>query len=84
MNNQINHIVRLLQLTKDNKSPVIHDLRRSIFNYINSSELEISQLEMDNMQLSLEISAFENFLKHQEKEINKKLELARCSLKNRT
>jgi hypothetical protein len=73
----------LLSLTKDNKSPVIQDLRSSIFKYVNDSEKVISTLEMDNMQLSIEVSDIIPFLKHQEKEINAKLELARKCLTKR-
>lgn len=83
LDRQQQHIARLLSLTKDNKSLVIQDLRRSIFKYVNDSEKVISSLEMDNMQLSLEISYIDVFLKQQQKQINAKLELARKCLLTR-
>ncbi len=80
MNKQESEIVRLLQLTNENKSPVIQALRRKIIDYVNSTEIYISELEMDLLQMQLKISDFEKFLHQQEKEINQKLKIAREGL----
>ena len=48
---QLKNIKPLLQLIKDNKSPIIQKLRSEIIKYIVFSITQISELEVQNMEL---------------------------------
>ena len=39
-------LIRLLQLTKDNKSEIVQELRKEVREYVNETEKYISSLEM--------------------------------------
>lgn len=45
-------LIRLLKLTKDNQSTIIQDLRKAIVDYVNKTEKYISDIEIENSELS--------------------------------
>lgn len=73
-------ILRLLQLTKDNKNSIIQDLRKTVVNYINETEKYISEIENDNLQLGSTVTKFESFISEEQKYLNEHSELIKKTL----
>ena len=59
-------IIRLLKATSGIRIPEVIALRRGIAKYVNSAEHYISQLEMDNLQLTRCYYALEECRKHEQ------------------
>ena len=47
------NLYRLLRLTKDNNSPVIQDLRKEIIKYAKNTQEYISEIEIDNFEITI-------------------------------
>jgi hypothetical protein len=58
-------LIRLLKMTSDNKSQVVLGLRKLIQSYVNDCEEYISQLEMDNYQLTITNDRNEKLYKYE-------------------
>ena len=65
-------LIRLLQLTKDNKSEIVQELRKEVMDYVNETEKYIAEIEMDNLNLSLTVAKFDDYVNCEQKKLNEK------------
>jgi len=65
-------LIRLLQLTKDNKSEIVQELRKEVREYVNETEKYISEIEMDNFKLSLTVAKFDDYVNCEQKKLNER------------
>ena len=56
-------LIRLLQLTKDNKNEIVQELRKEVREYVNETEKYIAEIEMENLNLSLTVAKFDDYVK---------------------
>jgi hypothetical protein len=57
MDERYNELVRLLKATAKINIPVVQDMRRAAVDYINATERYISEIELDNLNLSTHIAS---------------------------
>ena len=65
-------LIRLLQLTKDNKSEIVQELRKEVREYVNETEKYIAEIEMENLNLSLTVAKFDDYVNCEQKKLNEK------------
>ena len=65
-------LIRLLQLTKDNKSEIVQELRKEVREYVNETEKYINEIEMDNLNLSLTVAKFDDYVNCEQKKLNER------------
>ena len=65
-------LIRLLQLTKDNKSEIVQELRKEVRDYVNETEKYISEIEMDNLNLSITVAKFDDYVNCEQKKLDAK------------
>ena len=65
-------LIRLLQLTKDNKSEIVQELRKEVMDYVNETEKYINEIEMDNFNLSLTVAKFDDYVNCEQKKLNER------------
>ena len=65
-------LIRLLQLTKDNKSEIVQELRKEVRDYVNETEKYIAEIEMENLNLSLTVSKFDDYVNCEQKKLDEK------------
>ena len=65
-------LIRLLQLTKDNKSEIVQELRKEVREYVNETEKYIAEIEMENLNLSLTVANFDDYVNCEQKKLNEK------------
>ena len=65
-------LIRLLQLTKDNKSEIVQELRKEVMDYVNETEKYISEIEMENLNLSLTVAKFDDYVNCEQKKLNER------------
>ena len=65
-------LIRLLQLTKDNKSEIVQELRKEVMDYVNETEKYINEIEMDNLNLSLTVAKFDDYVNCEQKKLNER------------
>ena len=65
-------LIRLLQLTKDNKSEIVQELRKEVRDYVNETEKYIAEIEMENLNLSLTVAKFDDYVNCEQKKLNEK------------
>ena len=67
-----NRLIRLLQLTKDNKSEIVQELRKEVREYVNETEKYIAEIEMENLNLSLTVAKFDDYVNCEQKKLDEK------------
>ena len=65
-------LIRLLQLTKDNNSEIVQELRKEVRDYVNETEKYIAEIEMENLNLSLTVSKFDDYVNCEQKKLDEK------------
>ena len=65
-------LIRLLQLTKDNKSEIVQELSKEVREYVNEPEKYIAEIEMDNLNLSLTVAKFDDYVNCEQKKLDAK------------
>ena len=65
-------LIRLLQLTKDNKSEIVQELRKEVREYVNETEKYIAEIEMENLNLSLIVAKFDDYVNCEQKKLDAK------------
>jgi len=65
-------LIRLLQLTKDSNSEIVQELRNEVREYVNETEKYIAEIEMDNLNLSLTVSKFDDYVNCEQKKLDEK------------
>lgn len=65
-------LIRLLQLTKDNKSEIVQELRKEVREYVNETEKYIAEIEMENLNLSLTVAKFDDYVNCEQKKLDEK------------
>lgn len=65
-------LIRLLQLTKDNKSEIVQELRKEVRDYVNETEKYIAEIEMDNLNLSIMVGKFDDYVNCEQKKLNER------------
>ena len=67
-----NRLIRLLQITKDNKSEIVQELRKEVREYVNETEKYIAEIEMENLNLSLTVAKFNDYVNCEQKKLDEK------------
>lgn len=67
-----NRLIRLLQITKDNKSEIVQELRKEVREYVNETEKYIAEIEMENLNLSLTVAKFDDYVNCEQKKLDEK------------
>lgn len=65
-------LIRLLQLTKDSNSEIVQELRKEVREYVNETEKYIAEIEMENLNLSLTVSKFDDYVNCEQKKLDEK------------
>ena len=65
-------LIRLLQLTKDNKSEIVQELRKEVREYVNETEKYIAEIEMENLNLSIMVGKFDDYVNCEQKKLDEK------------